>query len=160
MSFTNFSSMEEIPLEDEDRTSVEYRVLMAYAQRRLSGSRYGQLLERGAKGQEGSTLTRKEAQGGAPADQGKVPQEKLPEDLKPSAKRKSQKKKKRQSIWKRCLLPPCLRGQTEEDPGKSEPNGKLPCARKTTTYFSTEAPGEFNFALSFVCVCVWSVIKY
>ncbi|XP_060110383.1 apoptosis facilitator Bcl-2-like protein 14 isoform X2 [Heteronotia binoei] len=142
MNFTSASSMEEIPLEDEDRTSVEYRVLMAYAQRRLSASKYGELLERGAKGQEGSSLTRQEAQGVTPTDQGKAPQEKLPEDLKPLAKRKSQKKKTRQPHWKRFLVLPCLRGQTEEDPGKSEVNGKLPefqsGAGRDLTTFSTE----------------------
>ncbi|XP_077786934.1 apoptosis facilitator Bcl-2-like protein 14 isoform X2 [Podarcis muralis] len=63
MNLTNSSSMEEIPLEDVNRTSTEYRVLMAYAQRRLSASKYGHLLEREAKGQEGSSLGREKRQG-------------------------------------------------------------------------------------------------
>nr|XP_056718948.1 apoptosis facilitator Bcl-2-like protein 14 [Euleptes europaea] len=126
MSLANFSSMEEIPLEDVDRTSVEYRVLMAYAQHRLSASKYGQLLEREAKGQEGSSLSRKEAQGVTPAEQEKAPQDLPPEDLKPSARRKRPKKKRGRSNWKRLLLPSCLRGQPEEDHRKSEVNGKQP----------------------------------
>ncbi|XP_015265003.1 PREDICTED: apoptosis facilitator Bcl-2-like protein 14 [Gekko japonicus] len=144
MSFANFSSMEEIPLEDEDRTSIEYRVLMAYAQRRLSASKYSQLLEGGAKGQEGP--------GATPAEQGKAAQEKPPEDLKPTAKRKSQKKKKKRerSSWKRLLVPSCLRGQTRGSSRKSEVNGKLPeyqgGARIKPTSFSTEAQEDSDIA--------------
>ncbi|KAL8194460.1 UNVERIFIED_CONTAM: hypothetical protein K2H54_020193 [Gekko kuhli] len=143
--------MEEIPLEDEDRTSIEYRVLMAYAQRRLPASKYSQLLEGGAQGQAGSSLARKEAPGPPPAEQGKAAQEKPPEDLKPSAKRKSQKKKKRgRSSWKRRLVPSCLRGQTKGDSGKSEVNGKLPEYQAGTgikfTSFSTEAQGDSDVA--------------
>ncbi|XP_030324976.1 apoptosis facilitator Bcl-2-like protein 14 [Calypte anna] len=45
MSLPNDVSMEEIPLEDDERDSIEYKILMAYAQRRLSVSKYGKLLK-------------------------------------------------------------------------------------------------------------------
>ncbi|KFV17875.1 Apoptosis facilitator Bcl-2-like 14, partial [Tauraco erythrolophus] len=37
--------MEEIPLEDDEQDSIEYKILMAYAQRRLSVSKYEKLLK-------------------------------------------------------------------------------------------------------------------
>ncbi|XP_077166785.1 apoptosis facilitator Bcl-2-like protein 14 isoform X2 [Paroedura picta] len=114
MSFANFSSMEDISLADEEGSSVEFKVLMAYTQRRLSASKFSQLLERGAEGQGGS-------------DQGQASLEKPPVDKKKSQKKTKKKKKtKGSSKWKRFLSPPCLRGQIEEDPGKSEVNGKQP----------------------------------
>ncbi|XP_054856136.1 apoptosis facilitator Bcl-2-like protein 14 isoform X2 [Eublepharis macularius] len=132
MSLANFSSMEEISLEDVDRTSIEYRVLMAYTQRRLSASKYGHLLEREAKGQEGSSLSREEARGVTPAEQGKAPQELPPGDSKHSARRKSQKKKR--SNWKRLLLPSCLRGEPQRSPRKSEVNGQTSFRRESTSF--------------------------
>ncbi|NXC69175.1 B2L14 protein, partial [Anhinga anhinga] len=60
MSSPNDVSMEEIPLEDDERDSVEYRILMAYAQRRLSASKYGKLLKKEANVQKSSSLNRRE----------------------------------------------------------------------------------------------------
>ncbi|NXJ62420.1 B2L14 protein, partial [Rostratula benghalensis] len=54
----NHVSMEEIPLEDDERDSIEYKILMAYAQRRLSVSKYRNLLKNEANVQK-SLLTRK-----------------------------------------------------------------------------------------------------
>lgn len=48
--------MEEIPLEDDERDSIEYKILMAYAQRRLSVSKYGKLLKNEANVQKSSSL--------------------------------------------------------------------------------------------------------
>ncbi|KAM9388093.1 apoptosis facilitator Bcl-2-like protein 14 [Phaethornis superciliosus] len=45
MSLPNDVIMEEIPLEDDERDSIEYKILMAYAQRRLCVSKYGKLLK-------------------------------------------------------------------------------------------------------------------
>ncbi|NXU58974.1 B2L14 protein, partial [Turnix velox] len=45
MSSPNDVRMEEVPLEDDERDSIEYRILMAYAQRRLSVSKYKNLLK-------------------------------------------------------------------------------------------------------------------
>ncbi|KFW91337.1 Apoptosis facilitator Bcl-2-like 14 [Phalacrocorax carbo] len=52
--------MEEIPLEDDERDSIEYKILMAYAQRRLSASKYGKLLKNEANVQKSSSLIRRE----------------------------------------------------------------------------------------------------
>ncbi|NXT88406.1 B2L14 protein, partial [Anhinga rufa] len=60
MSSPNDVSMEEIPLEDDERDSVEYRILMAYAQRRLSASKYGKLLKNETNVQKSSSLNRRE----------------------------------------------------------------------------------------------------
>ncbi|NXT46506.1 B2L14 protein, partial [Pluvianellus socialis] len=59
MSSPNDASVEEIPLQDDERDSVEYRILMAYAQRRLSVSKYRKLLKNDAKVQKSSSIRRK-----------------------------------------------------------------------------------------------------
>ncbi|XP_049677503.1 apoptosis facilitator Bcl-2-like protein 14 [Accipiter gentilis] len=56
MSSPEDVSMEEIPLEDDERDSIEYKILMAYAQRRLSVSKYGKLLKNEANVQKSSSL--------------------------------------------------------------------------------------------------------
>ncbi|KFV47847.1 Apoptosis facilitator Bcl-2-like 14 [Tyto alba] len=52
--------MEEIPLEDDERDSIEYKILMAYAQRRLSVSKYGKLLKNEANVKKSSSLIRRQ----------------------------------------------------------------------------------------------------
>ncbi|KFV89108.1 Apoptosis facilitator Bcl-2-like 14 [Fulmarus glacialis] len=52
--------MEEILLEDDERDSIEYKILMAYAQRRLSARKYGKLLKNEANVQKSSSLIRRE----------------------------------------------------------------------------------------------------
>ncbi|KAF1576773.1 Apoptosis facilitator Bcl-2-like protein 14, partial [Eudyptes moseleyi] len=59
MSWPIDVSMEEIPLEDDERDSIEYKILMAYAQRRLSASKYGKLLKNEANVQKSSSLIRR-----------------------------------------------------------------------------------------------------
>ncbi|KAM6091318.1 apoptosis facilitator Bcl-2-like protein 14 isoform 1-T3 [Theristicus caerulescens] len=59
MSSPNDVSMEEIPLEDDERDSIEYKILMAYAQRRLSVSKYGKLLKNEGNVQKSSSLARR-----------------------------------------------------------------------------------------------------
>ncbi|XP_054669417.1 apoptosis facilitator Bcl-2-like protein 14 isoform X1 [Grus americana] len=56
MSSPSDVCMEAIPLEDDERDSIEYRILMAYARRRLSVSRYGKLLKNEANVQKSSSL--------------------------------------------------------------------------------------------------------
>ncbi|XP_075583995.1 apoptosis facilitator Bcl-2-like protein 14 [Pelecanus crispus] len=58
MSSPNDVSMEEISLADDERNSIEYKILMAYAQRRLSVSKYGKLLKNEANVQKSSSLIR------------------------------------------------------------------------------------------------------
>ncbi|PKU39238.1 apoptosis facilitator bcl-2-like protein 14 [Limosa lapponica baueri] len=53
------ASMEEIPLEDDERDSIEYKILMAYAQRRLSVSKYRKLLKNEANVQKSSLIRTK-----------------------------------------------------------------------------------------------------
>uniref|UniRef100_A0A8C3K210 B2L14 protein n=1 Tax=Calidris pygmaea TaxID=425635 RepID=A0A8C3K210_9CHAR len=53
------ASMEEIPLEDDEQDSIEYKILMAYAQRRLSVSKYRKLLKNEANVQKSSLIGRK-----------------------------------------------------------------------------------------------------
>lgn len=60
MSLPNVVSMEEILLEDDERDSIEYKILLAYAQRRLSVSKYGKLLENEANVQKPSSLIRRQ----------------------------------------------------------------------------------------------------
>lgn len=51
--------MEEITLENNERDSIEYQILMAYAQRRLSVSKYRKLLENEANVHKSSSLIRR-----------------------------------------------------------------------------------------------------
>ncbi|NWQ93809.1 B2L14 protein, partial [Burhinus bistriatus] len=62
MSSPNDVSMEEIPLEDDERDSIEYKILMAYAQRRLSVSKYRKLLKNEANVQKSSSLIRRKVE--------------------------------------------------------------------------------------------------
>ncbi|XP_051474230.1 apoptosis facilitator Bcl-2-like protein 14 [Apus apus] len=59
MASPNDVSMEEIPLGDDERDSIEYKILMAYAQRRLSVRKYGTLLENEANVWKSSSLTKR-----------------------------------------------------------------------------------------------------
>ncbi|XP_057282545.1 apoptosis facilitator Bcl-2-like protein 14 [Pezoporus wallicus] len=60
MSSPNVVSMEEILLEDDERDSIEYKILLAYAQQRLSVSKYGKLLENEANAQKPSSSIRRQ----------------------------------------------------------------------------------------------------
>ncbi|KFP92426.1 Apoptosis facilitator Bcl-2-like 14 [Apaloderma vittatum] len=51
--------MEEILLEDDERDSIEYKILMAYAQRRLSAREYRKLLKNEANVQKSSSSNRR-----------------------------------------------------------------------------------------------------
>ncbi|NWX88766.1 B2L14 protein, partial [Nothoprocta ornata] len=62
MSSSNDANMEEISLEDDERDSIEYRILMAYAQRRLSANKYGKFLKKEANVQKSLSLIRREVE--------------------------------------------------------------------------------------------------
>ncbi|XP_039210488.1 apoptosis facilitator Bcl-2-like protein 14 isoform X1 [Crotalus tigris] len=114
-------NMEEIPLEDTDRTSVEFRLLMVYAQRRLSASKYGQLLEREPRVQEEmrevvqvNTLTKEEEVTFpeiSPEDH-KPPNQKDQKKMK--KKKKKAKKTKTRTSWRCFCIPSCLRPQAKD----------------------------------------------
>ncbi|NXD11341.1 B2L14 protein, partial [Nothocercus nigrocapillus] len=59
MSSSNDDRMEETPLEDDEQDSIEYRILMAYAQQRLSANKYGKLLKKEANVQKSLSLIRR-----------------------------------------------------------------------------------------------------
>ncbi|XP_042325585.1 apoptosis facilitator Bcl-2-like protein 14 [Sceloporus undulatus] len=117
MNLANSCSREEISLEDVDRMSIEYRVLVAYAQRRWSASEYGQLLQRQAKGLEGSSLSSEDMKAARPASKEKT-QGLSSEDQEQTSQKRSKKKteKKKKSKWERLLFPSCLKAQTREKP--------------------------------------------
>ncbi|KFO87777.1 Apoptosis facilitator Bcl-2-like 14, partial [Buceros rhinoceros silvestris] len=56
--------MEEIPLENDERDSIEYHILMAYAQRRLSVSKYRKLLKNEVNVRKSSSLIRRKVKTG------------------------------------------------------------------------------------------------
>lgn len=73
MSSPNVVSMEEILLEDDERDSIEYKILLAYAQRRLPVSKYGKLLKNEEmffrrNVQKSSSLIRRQLKIGHPRD--------------------------------------------------------------------------------------------
>ncbi|XP_066488524.1 apoptosis facilitator Bcl-2-like protein 14 [Tiliqua scincoides] len=130
MNLFNSASLEEIPLEDVDRSSIEYRVFRAYAQRQLSSSKYGQLLESEQKSLKGSS-GKEEMQGISPASEGKSKQGSPPQEV------EKKKKKKKKSKWKRKLVPACLRGQAE--PWKTgAPNGPVGVGSTCTDSSATQ----------------------
>lgn len=57
MPLPNDVTMEDTLLEDNERDSIEYKILMAYARRRLPASKYRKLLENEANVQKPSPLT-------------------------------------------------------------------------------------------------------
>uniref|UniRef100_A0A8D0HTG1 BCL2 like 14 n=1 Tax=Sphenodon punctatus TaxID=8508 RepID=A0A8D0HTG1_SPHPU len=101
------TSMEEIPLEDVDSNGVEYKVLMAYAQRRLSASKFGHLLEREAKSREVLSQGGEELPENDQASKGQTGQELSTKEQEHRPKNKKQRKKK--SLWKCWLLPSCVK---------------------------------------------------
>uniref|UniRef100_A0A8C8RFT0 BCL2 like 14 n=1 Tax=Pelusios castaneus TaxID=367368 RepID=A0A8C8RFT0_9SAUR len=120
MSSTNDANMEEISLEDEDRDNVEYKVLMAYAQRRLSASKYRELLKRESKTQKGPSKDREERKGIPQTAKAETHQGLSIQEKGPTAQCK--KRKKKRFIW-RCLLPSsCTRGEVEEGPQELSTN--------------------------------------
>ncbi|NWI11983.1 B2L14 protein, partial [Crypturellus soui] len=98
MSSSNDASMEEIPLEDDERDSIEYRILMAYAQRRLPANKYGKLLQKEANVQKSLSLFRKEVETENQSNKDRPSQTKIlhAESLQPS----SQKKRTRRYVSK------------------------------------------------------------
>ncbi|XP_030071076.1 apoptosis facilitator Bcl-2-like protein 14 isoform X1 [Microcaecilia unicolor] len=112
MSIASYANMEEISLDDEDRNCLEYKLLMVFAQRNLSASQYGELLERHIRTGPiqlqglGPTL---------PSTQGKEANGyKGGEDVK--IKRERIKLTKKKSSWKQRLVPKCIKGVEPEEP--------------------------------------------
>ncbi|XP_065715472.2 apoptosis facilitator Bcl-2-like protein 14 [Patagioenas fasciata] len=62
------SSPNDVSMEDDDRDSIEYKILMAYAQRRLSVSKYEKLLKNEANVRKSPSLISREVQIDHPRD--------------------------------------------------------------------------------------------
>lgn len=62
------SSPNDVSMEDDDRDSIEYKILMAYAQRRLSVSKYGKLLKNEANVWKSQSLISREVEIDCPRD--------------------------------------------------------------------------------------------
>ncbi|NWX46293.1 B2L14 protein, partial [Steatornis caripensis] len=140
MSLPNDVSMEEIPLEDDERDSVEYKILMAYAQRRLSASKYGKLLKNEANVQKSSSfIGRKEkfdhqrdkdGQSRGAVYQGGMMQQ------------HSKKQTRRKYLPGTCPLFLCGRAKQEKPPTLSAYPGHT--ARFSISEARFEAPGEVS----------------
>ncbi|KAM4748714.1 apoptosis facilitator Bcl-2-like protein 14 [Rhinophrynus dorsalis] len=101
------STMEEIPLQ-EDENCMEYRVLMVYAQRTLSASKYN-LLKRNENGVHVGTT--EESPEPRHKGNGKEANGHQPTTAKGETPRK-EKKKSRKS-WRKRIIPKCLRPQDD-----------------------------------------------
>ncbi|XP_021154080.2 apoptosis facilitator Bcl-2-like protein 14 [Columba livia] len=62
------SSPNDVSMEDDDRDNIEYKILMAYAQRRLSVSKYGKLLKNEANVCKSQSLISREVETDCPRD--------------------------------------------------------------------------------------------
>ncbi|KAM5171213.1 apoptosis facilitator Bcl-2-like protein 14 isoform 1-T2 [Mantella aurantiaca] len=85
-------TMEEVPLQEEDEDTIEYRMFVIYAQRSLSNSKY-LALQRAISTQGGHTTT----------SNGK--------DEKTNAEEKKTEKQHKKKGWPKKLTPACLRPQ-------------------------------------------------
>nr|XP_033809403.1 apoptosis facilitator Bcl-2-like protein 14 isoform X1 [Geotrypetes seraphini] len=112
MSIVSDDNLEEISLDDEDRNCLEYKLLMVFAQRNLTASQYGELIDR----QSRTGTMQIQLQGPTfPHTQGREANGyKGGEDAK--IKREGVKLKKKKSSWKRRLVPKCVKGAEPEEP--------------------------------------------
>ncbi|KAF1478742.1 Apoptosis facilitator Bcl-2-like protein 14, partial [Eudyptula minor novaehollandiae] len=141
MSWPIDVSMEEIPLEDDERDSIEYKILMAYAQRRLSASKYGKLLKNEANVQKSSSFIRRKVKidhqrdrdgpSQRPVLQGGVMQQ------------HSKKQPKRKYFPGYCLPFLCSRAEQERPPTLSLHRGDI--AHLSISETQSESLQEGNF---------------
>ncbi|NXU30599.1 B2L14 protein, partial [Thalassarche chlororhynchos] len=134
MSSPNDVSMEEIPLEDDERDSIEYKILMAYAQRRLSVSKYGKLLKNEANVQKSSSLMSRKVEIDHQRDKdGPSPRAVLQGGV---MQQQSKNQPKRKHLPGYCLPFFCSRAEQEKPPTLSLHQGR-------TAHFSiSEAQSE------------------
>ncbi|NXY41935.1 B2L14 protein, partial [Ceuthmochares aereus] len=113
MSSPRDVSMEEIPLEDDQRDSIEYKILMAYAQRRLSVSKYGKLLKNKANVQK-SSFIRGKVKADHPRDKDGPIEKAVYESG--VVQQHSKKQSKRKYLPGYCLQSFCSRAEEEKPP--------------------------------------------
>ncbi|KAJ7329430.1 hypothetical protein JRQ81_015604 [Phrynocephalus forsythii] len=156
MNGASSASLEEIPLDDVDRNSTEYRMLMAYAQRRLPASKYKQLLKEELKSPGGARLYQEDGQAGDPASERKKHDTSSPEDQKQPSRNRSRKRRKKKitkSPWKRLLLPSCLRAETEGEAPKrvaEEDDGNRPQSAQIKKFTSLPKAQQDDPAITLV----------
>ncbi|XP_035171248.1 apoptosis facilitator Bcl-2-like protein 14 [Oxyura jamaicensis] len=112
MSSPNYVSMEEIPLEDNERDSIEYKILMAYAQRRLSASIYKKILKNETNAPKFSSLIRSEVE--IHHQRGKDGSSQTLELQSGMRKQQSKKKTKQKHLSGYCLPFFCSRAEQEK----------------------------------------------
>ncbi|NWH77024.1 B2L14 protein, partial [Piaya cayana] len=114
MSSPNDVSMKEIPLEDDERDSIEYKILMAYAQRRLSVSKYRKLLKNEANVQKPSSFIRRKVKTDHSRDEdGPIERAVSKSGV---VQQHSKKQSKRKSLSGYCLPCFCSRAEQERPP--------------------------------------------
>ncbi|XP_009878028.1 PREDICTED: apoptosis facilitator Bcl-2-like protein 14 [Charadrius vociferus] len=117
MSSPNDVSMEEILLEDDEQDSIEYKILMAYAQRRLSVSKYRKLLKNEANVQNSSSLIRRKVEIDHQRDKDGPSRRIVYQGGMTEQHRKKQSKRKYLPGY--CLPFPCRRAEQEKSPAPS-----------------------------------------
>ncbi|XP_052546442.1 apoptosis facilitator Bcl-2-like protein 14 [Tympanuchus pallidicinctus] len=123
MSSPNDVSMEEILLEDNEQDTIEYRILMAYAQRRLPASRYKKLLKNEANVLKTSSLIRSEGEIQHQRDKSGPHQV---SELQHGAKKQKSKKQPKQKFLSRYCLPFFYRRAEQQSPTKTRaPNSGM-----------------------------------
>ncbi|NXQ83424.1 B2L14 protein, partial [Nyctibius grandis] len=119
MSSPNDVSMEEIPLEEDERDSIEYKILMAYARRRLPVSKYVKILKDETDVQKSLSLTRAEVKIDHQRDEDGPSQQLVYQSG--MIQQQGKKQPKRKYLPRYCL--PFLRSRAEQE----EPPALLGC---------------------------------
>uniref|UniRef100_A0A8C9FIV7 Apoptosis facilitator Bcl-2-like protein 14 n=1 Tax=Pavo cristatus TaxID=9049 RepID=A0A8C9FIV7_PAVCR len=123
MSSPNDVSMEEILLEDNEQDSIEHKILMAYAQRRLSASRYEKLLKNEAKVLKTASLIRSEGEIHHQGDKSGPSQ--TSESQHGAKKQKSKKQPKQKFLSRYCLPLFCSRAEQQSPTKTCAPNSQM-----------------------------------
>ncbi|NXX88316.1 B2L14 protein, partial [Centropus bengalensis] len=130
-------SMEEISLEDDERDSIEYRILMAYAQRRLSASKYGKLLENEVNVQKLSSSIRRKVNIDLQRDEDE-PSQRIVYQGK-VVQKQGKKQPERKYLSGSCLPFICSRAKEEKSPMPPVRQGGVACF-----FASEERPVRFQ----------------
>ncbi|XP_065597105.1 apoptosis facilitator Bcl-2-like protein 14 [Cyrtonyx montezumae] len=123
MSSGNDVNMEEILLEDNEQDSIEYRILMAYAQRKLPASRYKKLLKNEADVLKASSLIRSEEEIHHQRDRSGPSQ--ATELQHGRKKQKSKKQPKQKFLSKYCLPFYCGGGEQKDSTNTCTPSSRM-----------------------------------
>ncbi|KFQ11006.1 Apoptosis facilitator Bcl-2-like 14, partial [Leptosomus discolor] len=150
--------MEEIPLEDDERDSIEYKILMAYAQRRLSVSKYGKLLKNEANVQKSSSSIRRKVKTDHQSKKDGLSRMVVPQGGRVEQHSKKQRKPK---YLPRYFLPFfCGRAEQEKPSVQSLDEGETADVNhiadklvQLVTSRSQESPSDVSFKLTYQSLC-------